>query len=226
MCHANSSGVNKGCILSKTSARPYTYHRFNRVQLPTSKLAYYASTVLGVAVLLTLFVCLGVSAAGAWEGFGKFLAGPAAAWTQAIFGAGAIAAAVGLAWWQDIQRLRTKNDDDARLIHMAADLAHRAHHVLGRIDQMRSDTRNEESPEDRAHQRQQIKNLREILESLPLVSLPNAYVMSQVLTVREQVNKGAEILGEEHKYGSKYIRGNEQYGHPWRPLWNLSLIHI
>lgn len=175
--------------------------------------------IVGALVVLTIFVCIAVSAADGWSTFLTFLAGPAASWAQAIFGALAIAGAIGLGWWQDEQRRRTQNAQEAKLIRMMADLAHSALYAVGYVDARRSREGGIENQDSRDYSRAEFKNLLAVLDSIPLVSLPNAYVMQQVFVVKKQLQEALTLIRPvEPQYGAKEIHCSEQFGRPWRPI--------
>ena len=173
--------------------------RYKPFQSSRYTLTQAATAGLGALVLLTIFVCLAVSASNSWPGFTDFLKGPAASWAQAIFGAGAILGAIGLGWWQDEQRRRSQNDDAARLIHMVADLAHQCafHFEVIKIDRstLMSFT------DDRGHDEElrKVNHLDDALRSIPLHILPNAYVVEQLLMLRERVFSARNELELERR---------------------------
>lgn len=58
-----------------------------------------------------------------------------------------------------------------------------------------------------------------VLNSVPVVSLPNAYVMRQVFVVKKQLTEALSTIGHaDTVYGAKEIHCSEKFGRPWRPI--------
>lgn len=190
--------------------KPFKSSRYTLTQAATAG--------LGAVVLLTIFVCLAVSASNSWPGFTDFLKGPAASWAQAIFGAGAILGAIGLGWWQDEQRRRSQNDDAARLIHIVRDMAYECSWYFKAMDSMRSTLNAVYDLKEHEGSIQKIDHLSEAVRSIPLHTLPNAYVLEQLLKLREGLLDARNELELEGKGEAMFITLPTERVTAWRRL--------
>lgn len=138
----------------------------------------------------------------------------------------AIAGAFGVVFLQHhLERRREhkrENAESARLIGMAASFARDAYHTVGEMEAAKSDPLKTETAEDRARYRLSLMQILETLNGIPISQLATVESARLLIRVRDELNRAIHLASRDPaaNLAHDHVSGSEQYGQPYRPIWN------